>query len=112
MPRSPKSKSKAASRTERLQRQRGPIPQLNAEMACDTAFRIVARRCLGDLTANHEATNKGDPPALHQMRMAVTRLRTAILFFLPMVADSQRTQVREELKWLNGHLGAVRDLDV
>jgi CHAD domain-containing protein len=112
MPRSPKSKSKAASRTERLQRQRGPIPQLNAEMACDTAFRIVARRCLGDLTANHEATCKGDPAALHQMRIAVTRLRTAILFFLPMVADSQRTQVREELKWLNGHLGAVRDLDV
>jgi CHAD domain-containing protein len=29
-----------------------------------------------------------------------------------MVADSQRTQIRDELKCLNGHLGAVRDLDV
>ena len=29
-----------------------------------------------------------------------------------MVADSQRSHIREELKWLNGHLGAVRDLDV
>jgi CHAD domain-containing protein len=81
-------------------------------MACETAFRIVAHRYLADLTANHDATCKGDPVALHQMRVAVTRLRTAILFFSPMVADSQRTPVRDGFKWLNAHLGAVRDLDV
>jgi CHAD domain-containing protein len=81
-------------------------------MACETAFRIVAQRCLGDLTANHGATCKGDPVALHQMRVALTRLRTVIVFFSPMVADSQRTPIRDGLKWLNAHLGAVRDLDV
>ena len=81
-------------------------------MTCDTAFRVVARRHLGDLTANHDATCKGDPAALHQMRVALTRLRTVILFFSPMVADSQRTPIRDGLKWLNAHLGAVRDLDV
>jgi CHAD domain-containing protein len=86
--------------------------RIDPTMACDTAFRVIARRCLSDLTANHEATCKGDPAALYQMRVALTRLRTAILFFSPMVADSQRTQIRQELKWLNGHLGAVRDLDV
>lgn len=46
------------------------------------------------------------------MRIALTRLRTALLFFSPMVADSRLKQIRAELKWLNGHLGAVRDLDV
>jgi CHAD domain-containing protein len=46
------------------------------------------------------------------MRIALTRLRTAISFFSPMVADPQRTQIRSELKWLHSHLGAVRDLDV
>jgi CHAD domain-containing protein len=81
-------------------------------MACDTAFRVVARRCLRDLAANREATCQGDPTALHQMRIALTRLRTVILFFSPMVADSQRSQIRDELKWINAHLGAVRDLDV
>ena len=81
-------------------------------MTCDTAFRVVARRYLGDLTANHDATGKGDQAALHQMRGALTRLRTVILFFSPMVADSQRTPIRNGLKWLNAHLGAVRDLDV
>lgn len=81
-------------------------------MACDTAFRVVAGRYLGDLTKNQAATCKGDPAALHQMRIALMRLRTAILFFSPMVADSRRTRIRDELKWLNAHLGAVRDLDV
>ena len=81
-------------------------------MACDTAFRVVARRCLEDLTANYEATYRGEPGALHQMRIALTRLRTAIVFFSPMVDDSERTRIKHELKWLNAQLGSVRDLDV
>jgi CHAD domain-containing protein len=81
-------------------------------MASDTAFRIVAGRYLRDLTANHEATCQGDPGALHQMRIALTRLRTAILLFSPMVDDVQRARIKDELKWLNGQLGIVRDLDV
>jgi CHAD domain-containing protein len=81
-------------------------------MACDTAFRVVARRCLADLTANHEAACKGAAVAVHQMRVALTRLRTAILFFSPMVADSEQARIRHDLKWLNRHLGTLRDLDV
>src|SRR5260370_21061332 len=109
----PSPTSKAAPRAGPTQpRQRPPIPRLNPTMPCDTAFRVVARRCLGDLTAHHEGTCRGDPVALHQMRIALTRLRTAILFFSPMIDDPRRTQIRDELKWLNAHLGAVRDLDV
>lgn len=109
-----KPAGKAATRAEPAppRQRRHSIPRLNAMLACDTAFRVVARRYLGNLTANHEATCKGDPEAVHQMRVALTHLRAAILFFSPMVADSQRAQIRDELKWLNGHLGAVRDLDV
>jgi CHAD domain-containing protein len=50
--------------------------------------------------------------ALHQMRVALTRLRTALSLFSPMVADSKRERIRRELKWVSTHLGAVRDLDV
>lgn len=112
MPPSPKSANRVA-RAGQTQRRRGtPVPRLNAAMACDTAFRIIARRSLGDLTTNHEATCRGDPAALHQMRIALTHLRTAILFFSPMVSDSGRTRIRADLKWLNAHLGVMRDLDV
>jgi CHAD domain-containing protein len=113
MPPSPKSKRKATVRIEpTLRPRRHAIARLNPMMACDTAFRIVARRHLEDLTANHAATSGGDPVALHQMRIALTRLRTAIWFFSPMVVDTEQPRIKDELKWLNTHLGVVRDLDV
>jgi CHAD domain-containing protein len=93
-------------------RRQQPAPPLHAAMACDTAFRIVAGHYLRDLTAHHQATCEGDVDAVHQMRLALTRLRTAIAFFLPMVGGPQQARLGEELKWLNTHLGAVRDLDV
>jgi CHAD domain-containing protein len=89
-----------------------PVPSLHPTMACDTAFRVTAGRYLAGLTANHNATCNGDPGALHQMRVALTHLRTAILFFSPMVADDECSKIRRELKWLNAQLGAVRDIDV
>jgi len=46
------------------------------------------------------------------MRIALTRLRTSILFFSPMVDDVNRTRIKDDLRWLNGQLGTVRDLDV
>jgi CHAD domain-containing protein len=112
---SPSSKSErnAAARAGPKQRQRrDAVPLLNPVMASDTTFRIVARRYLGDLTANHEAACKGEPVAIHQMRIALTHLRTAILFFSPMVVDAEQARIKRELKWLNAHLGVVRDLDV
>ncbi|MDA9499859.1 CHAD domain-containing protein [Bradyrhizobium sp. CCBAU 11357] len=85
---------------------------LSPGMACDTAFRIIARRHLDAVIAQHDGTCRGDPDALHQIRIALTHLRTAIRFFSPMVDDALRPEVWAELKWLNGQLGMVRDLDV
>jgi CHAD domain-containing protein len=110
--RKPTGKTASLAKSARPVQRPNLKPRLNGAMACDTAFRIVARRHLDALNANHEATCKGDPNALHQMRVALTRLRTAILFFSPMVEDAVRDEIRDELKWLNSELGAVRDLDV
>jgi CHAD domain-containing protein len=113
MPTSPRSERKAAAGAKPKQPpRRHPILKLDSMMACDAAFRIIARRYLTELTANHAATCRGDPEALHQMRIALTRLRTAILFFSPMVVDIEQLRIKRELKWLNTHLGIVRDLDV
>lgn len=86
--------------------------RLSPGMACDTAFRIIARRHFDAVLAQHDGTCRGDPDALHQIRIALTHLRTAIRFFSPMVNDALRPQVWAELKWLNNQLGMVRDLDV
>lgn len=103
---------KTASQAERKRQLRGKAPRLNAGMSCDAAFRAIARNCLKDLTANHAVTCRGGHAALHRMRVALTRLRAAISFFSPMLADAERIHVKRELKWLNGHLGAARDIDV
>ncbi|MCG2625973.1 CHAD domain-containing protein [Bradyrhizobium sp. WYCCWR 13023] len=92
---------------------RNTLPgRLSPGMACDTAFRIIARRHLTAVLAQHDGTCRGDPDALHEIRIALTHLRTAIRFFSPMVDDALRSKVWAELKWLNSQLGMVRDLDV
>jgi len=114
MPRPPSSKREpATSARPAAARQSSPTgSRLTAAMPCDVAFRIVARRHLSRLTDNHAATCEGDEDALHHMRVALTHLRTCILFFSPMVKDPERAGIRDELKWLNRKLGLVRDLDV
>jgi CHAD domain-containing protein len=81
-------------------------------MPCATVFRLVASACLEDVKAHHRGARNGDPDAVHQTRVALTRLRAAIAFFEPMVEDSEWARLKSELKWLNGYLGATRDLDV
>ncbi len=109
----PKSAAKGISHARPMPLRRGPAtPPLNVTMTCETAFRTIARHYLQEMRLQHRGTSKGDTDALHQMRVALTRLRAAIELFRPMVTDLQQIRLTDELKWLNSHLGAVRDLDV
>ncbi|WP_461315704.1 CHAD domain-containing protein [Bradyrhizobium embrapense] len=81
-------------------------------MRCETAFRLILSECLEEVATNHEAVSNGDPAALHQTRIALTRLKAAVAFYGPMVADTEWKRLKSELKWLSAHLGATRDLDV
>ncbi|MGP8123975.1 MAG: CHAD domain-containing protein [Xanthobacteraceae bacterium] len=86
--------------------------RLRPSLPSDRAFTLIALRCLESMVIHQDATARGELAALHQMRIAITCLRTAVSFFSPMVAGEQWTRLKQELKWLNGHLGAARDLDV
>jgi CHAD domain-containing protein len=81
-------------------------------MTCETAFRTGATHYLRQLTAQHSGTCAGEAKALHAMRVAMTRLKTTIALFSPMVDGDEQLRLGAELKWLNAHLGIVRDLDV
>jgi CHAD domain-containing protein len=81
-------------------------------MTCEVAFRTAATHYLHQLTAQHPGTCAGEATALHAMRVAMTRLKTTIALFSPMVDDDEQLRLAAELKWLNAHLGIVRDLDV
>jgi CHAD domain-containing protein len=87
-------------------------PPLDGSMTCEVAFRAATIHYLRQLTTQHEGTAAGDAAALHAMRVAMTRLRTTIALFSPMVEGDEQMRLAAELKWLRAHLGIVRDLDV
>jgi CHAD domain-containing protein len=53
-----------------------------------------------------------DPEGVHQARVATRRLRSDLRTFGPLVDPEFAAQLREELGWLGGVLGKVRDGDV
>jgi triphosphatase len=85
---------------------------LPPRMQTADAFRLIARDCLRQLVANIPATLKGNSEALHQMRVAVRRLRAAMSVFSGMIRDSDMQKLKTEFRWITRILGAARDLDV
>jgi inorganic triphosphatase YgiF len=77
------------------------------------ALRRVIAAQLEQLRENDPGTRLGrDPEALHDMRVAIRRMRAALRAFNEGAAARLRTHLRNELRWLGRVLGAVRDLDV
>lgn len=50
--------------------------------------------------------------AVHQLRVAARRLRSALRVYDRVVDGARTTRVREELRWLGGRLAEARDLEV
>jgi inorganic triphosphatase YgiF len=86
--------------------------EISPTMTLDHAFKVIGRSCLRQLLANRPAMLARKPEALHQMRIGLRRLRTAISIFKDVVADSKRDHIKGELEWITGELGPARDLDV
>jgi CHAD domain-containing protein len=83
-----------------------------AGLDCAAAFQKMALGCVADIKAHHRSACAGDAEAVHQIRVAVTRLRAAVAFFAPIVVDAEWLRLKQEIAWLNGPLGAARDSDV
>jgi triphosphatase len=86
-------------------------PQLSAGMSAGYAFTLIGRACLRHLVANVPAMMGRDWNAVHQMRVALRRLRAAISLFSAVVADDRTEAIKTELRWLAKELGPARDLD-
>ncbi|MEI2715717.1 MAG: CYTH and CHAD domain-containing protein [Candidatus Nanopelagicales bacterium] len=52
------------------------------------------------------------PDSVHQMRVAARRIRSGLRGFGPLVDDKWARHLRDELGWIAGELGAVRDTEV
>lgn len=83
-----------------------------ARLDCATAFQKIARDCVAGIDAHHASACAGDAEAVHQIRVAITRLRAAVSFFAPVAVDTEWLRLKQEIAWLNASLGAARDSDV
>ena len=67
---------------------------------------------LGELLANQPAAVAGVPEGVHQMRIAIRRLRTALALFEPHLEPHTAAQFGAELRRIGQVLGGARDWDV
>lgn len=90
----------------------GPVP-LAPGMSAASAFQAVAHACLSHLLVNEALFLAGrHPEALHQSRVALRRLRSALSIFGEVVADDELPALKERLRAFLRPLGPARDLDV
>ncbi len=97
--------------------ERGPVRarsiRLNREMDSQAAARLSLWEGLRQLAANAgPLLESKDPEIVHQMRVAIRRLRAAISVFGSLLVGADGEKVLAEIKWLARALGAARDLDV
>ncbi len=83
---------------------------LTPAIPIELAFQRIAGECLAQLQGN--VTKLGlNPEYMHQTRIAVRRLRSALSLFGGVLPESL-VGVMTELRWLMGYLGPARDWDV
>lgn len=78
----------------------------------DAAWRVLNRQFARMLHNEPGARLGVDIEYLHDMRVAVRRMRAALRIFRDAIPARRLESLKRELKWLGGVLGDARDLDV
>lgn len=85
---------------------------LAKDMTAGDAFQAIAGACLRHFRLNEMLVDRFNGEALHQIRVALRRLRSAFVIHKAMLQDEAFGRLREELRWLAAEFGPARDLDV
>lgn len=76
-------------------------------------FQAIAGACLRQFRLNEAILiGTGDAGALHQARVSLRRLRSALSTFKTIVQDDRFDDLRAELRWIAATLGEARNIDV
>jgi inorganic triphosphatase YgiF len=87
--------------------------RLHPAMTVGEAFAAVVQSCLRHFRLNEPLfALEMNARALHQSRVAVRRLRSALSLFKPALTDGEAARLRTELRRFAALLGEARNLDV
>jgi CHAD domain-containing protein len=89
-------------------------PLAGLERREDDELQTVLREHVRELADREPGVRLGaDPEELHKQRVATRRLRSLLRSTGAQLEDRERSEwLRDELRWLGGQLGEVRDRDV
>jgi inorganic triphosphatase YgiF len=86
---------------------------ITAEHVVDDVIALLVGSCWHHLLKNHTVAEEGsDLEGVHQMRLALRRLRTICALFRRDIPSPSFQAVNSEAKWLMQQLGPARDWDV
>jgi inorganic triphosphatase YgiF len=85
--------------------------KLARELTVEEGLRVILANCLSQLQGNEAVVLDGrDPEGIHQMRVGLRRLRSALKLFRKLAPCSP--DLLAELSWLADELGQARDWEV
>ncbi|HUJ86091.1 MAG TPA: CHAD domain-containing protein [Burkholderiales bacterium] len=88
-------------------------PRLRRAMSAERAMLEILDSCRAQVQANvHGAMNSRNPEFLHQLRVGLRRLRSALRIFSPLASKGGVRPVARELQSVVAQLGGARDWDV
>ena len=112
----PRSK---AARGEALANGSAPQPKfqssidLPGDVTVDDGLALILGNCLTHWTENLPAVREGDDPeGIHQARVALRRLRSALQLFRPVIGAAEIEPLKHRLRALGNAMGPARDADV
>lgn len=108
------ARSRSSAKLTRLLGRR--IAPAAAERSGGTSTGDVVRAYLREqadaIKLQDPRVRRGEDDAVHQMRVATRRMRSALQAYGAVVERERTRALTDELKWLAGELGGARDLEV
>jgi CHAD domain-containing protein len=98
--------SATPSKLARTLADRYPAPGGDPE---DQPLQVYASAQLSAIRTGEPAARDGDVDAVHDVRVAIRRLRSILRTFRALLDRERAQRVRDELHWLGGAFGDVRD---
>jgi len=108
----PPSENHAASAVQVLTARSAALPAADGPQQLGDLLLDYLRRQYRELLSQDPRVRAGEDDAVHKMRVATRRMRSALAGYGSVLAEQPALRLRGELRWIAGALGQVRDPQV
>jgi inorganic triphosphatase YgiF len=98
---------------QKSQSTKAPQVEIDPQASVADGFTLIVAACLKHFRLNEpRLVRDRDAEAMHQLRVAIRRLRTALWLFRPGIRDGGYQAINNKLRGLTRELGVARNIDV